>query len=281
LFLRPCGQYAPDSPWSPAESRAAIIKRTHYRPLARLWGSPLLRTRRHLVPMFISQHRRARGIAHQRKRHRAAGRRQLMWLWVRLKQLSAMRLKREELLMKLRARKPQRPGAWSRSKWPPGSPAFTCRLDRNKLRTAQRREGRLSLAHQSHRARSGQALDLLSAARDGGRSLQESQRRSRNSSDLHQDEEWIEAHTFIAFFAYCLHVTLKRRLHARAPPTTGGRELMLTRYTQPEPDLSLLPTNSSSISPLSRRPKSVPLWPIHQTPCSADLSRCARVKSIT
>jgi hypothetical protein len=60
---------------------------------------------------------------------------------------------------------------------------------------------------------------------------------------------------------YCLHVTLKRRLHALAPgltprsviekfgaiqmidvhlPTTDGRELLLTRYTDPQPELRLL-----------------------------------------
>ena len=61
--------------------------------------------------------------------------------------------------------------------------------------------------------------------------------------------------------AYCLQITLQRRLHALAPgltarsalekfaavqmidvhlPTTDGRELLLTRYTQPEPELQLL-----------------------------------------
>jgi hypothetical protein len=78
---------------------------------------------------------------------------------------------------------------------------------------------------------------------------------------FHQLEARIEAHVFIAFLAYCLHVTLARCLHALAPgltprsvlekfaaiqmidvnmPTTDGRELVLTRYTEPEPDLSLL-----------------------------------------
>ena len=77
----------------------------------------------------------------------------------------------------------------------------------------------------------------------------------------HQNEARIEAHVFISFLAYCLHVTLGRRLHGLAPgltprrvfekfaavqmidvhiPTTDGRELQLTRYTQPEPDLMLL-----------------------------------------
>ncbi len=78
---------------------------------------------------------------------------------------------------------------------------------------------------------------------------------------FHQEERRVEAHIFIAFLAYCLQITLQRRLHALAPgltarsvlekfaavqmidvhlPTTDGRELMLTRYTQPEPELQLL-----------------------------------------
>ena len=77
----------------------------------------------------------------------------------------------------------------------------------------------------------------------------------------HQEPERIEAHIFIAFLAYCLHVTLGLRLKGLAPgltprslfekfaavqmidvhiPTTDGRELQLTRYTQPEPELLLL-----------------------------------------
>ena len=85
--------------------------------------------------------------------------------------------------------------------------------------------------------------------------------RDHRPADLHQLEARIEAHVFIAFLAYCLHVTLGRRLHALAPgltprsvlekfaamqmidvhlPTTDGRELLLTRYTEPEPELRLL-----------------------------------------
>lgn len=77
----------------------------------------------------------------------------------------------------------------------------------------------------------------------------------------HQHESRIEAHIFIAFLAYCLHVTLGRQLHAHAPaltarsaieqfaavqmidvhiPTTDGREIQLTCDTQPEPPLRLL-----------------------------------------
>ena len=69
------------------------------------------------------------------------------------------------------------------------------------------------------------------------------------------------ASLFIAFLAYCRHITLTHRLHALAPgltarsalekfaavqmidvhlPTTDGREIVLHRYTQPEPELKLL-----------------------------------------
>jgi hypothetical protein len=77
----------------------------------------------------------------------------------------------------------------------------------------------------------------------------------------HQLEHRIEAHIFIAFMAYCLQVTLRRRLRDLAPgltpravlekfralqmidvhlPTSDGRTLILSRYTQPESDLQLL-----------------------------------------
>ena len=52
-------------------------------------------------------------------KERAMRRRQLKWLWARLDQLSAMRLKREELLMKLGAARHKAPTAWRllRLKW--------------------------------------------------------------------------------------------------------------------------------------------------------------------
>jgi len=73
----------------------------------------------------------------------------------------------------------------------------------------------------------------------------------------HQKDSRIEAHIFIAFLAYCLHVTLRLRLQQSAPgltprsvlekmasiqmldvhmPTTDGRELRMSRHTQPLPE---------------------------------------------
>ena len=38
---------------------------------------------------------------------------------------------------------------------------------------------------------------------------------------FHQQERRVEVHIFIAFLAYCLQITLQRRLHALAPGLTG------------------------------------------------------------
>jgi hypothetical protein len=196
-------------------------------------------------------------------KERAMRRRQLKWLWARLKQLSAMRLTREELLMKLGAARQKTPTAWRlvTIEVPPNSAMFSYRLDRNKLRVARRREGRYllrtNLTEHDPATLWTYYLQLV-AVEEAFKTLK---------GDLairpifHQDQARIEAHIFIAFLAYCLHVTLKRRLHALAPgltprsvlekfaamqmidmhvPTTDRRELVLTRYTDPEPELRLL-----------------------------------------
>src|SRR5205823_955514 len=103
---------------------------------------------------------------------------------------------------------------------------------------------------------------------------------------FHQLEARVEAHVFIAFLAYCLHVTLARRLHALAPgltprsvlekfaamqmidvhlPTTDGRELVLTRYTEPEPELSLLLEKLKLELPAQPPPK-ITAGPVPPTP---------------
>ncbi|HEV2979488.1 MAG TPA: IS1634 family transposase [Casimicrobiaceae bacterium] len=196
-------------------------------------------------------------------KERAMRRRQLKWLWARLKQLSAMRLTREELLMKLGAARQKTPTAWRlvTIEVSPNSAMFSYRLDRNKLRVARRREGRYLLRTnltEHDPAKLWTYYLQLVAVEEAFKTLK---------GDLairpifHQDQARIEAHIFIAFLAYCLHVTLKRRLHALAPgltprsvlekfaamqmidmhvPTTDRRELVLTRYTDPEPELRLL-----------------------------------------
>jgi transposase len=196
-------------------------------------------------------------------KERAMRRRQLKWLWPRLKQIAAMKLSREELLMKLGAARKQARTAWRlvAIEVAANSAEFSYQLDRTKLRQRRRREGRYLLRTnltEHDPAKLWSYYLQLVTVEEAFKTLK---------GDLairpifHQQEARIEAHVFIAFLAYCLHVTLARRLHALAPgltpravfekfaavqmidvhvPTTDGRELVLTRYTQPEPELALL-----------------------------------------
>jgi hypothetical protein len=53
-------------------------------------------------------------------------------------------------------------------------------------------------------------------------------------------------------------------------PTTDGRELVLTRYTEPEPELRLLLKKLKLELPAQPPQKSLPL-PLRRSRCSADL----------
>ena len=211
-------------------------------------------------------------------KERAIRRRQLKWLWARLKKLSTMRLARDALLMKLGAAKTKTPAAWRLSEIEVAQRGadFTYRLDRNKLRQVRRREGRYLLRTNltaSDPAPLWQFYLQLVEVEAAFKTLK---------GDLairpifHQQEHRIEAHIFIAFLAYCLHVTLGQQLKALAPgltpravlekfaavqmidvyvPTTDGRELSLTRYTQPEPELKLLLDKLKLTLPAQAPPK--------------------------
>jgi len=196
-------------------------------------------------------------------KERAMRRRQMRWLWARLTQLAALKLTREELLMRLGAARKQARTAWRLMAIEVAADTATLsfRLDRAKLRQARRREGRYllrtNLTDDDPARLWGLYLQLVS--------VEEAFKNLKGDLAIrpifHQLEARIEAHIFIAFLAYCLHVTLGRRLHALAPgltprsaiekfaavqmidlhvPTTDGRELLLTRYTEPEPELRLL-----------------------------------------
>ena len=196
-------------------------------------------------------------------KERAMRRRQLKWLWRRLAQIAAMKLTREELLMKLGAARSQALTAWRLVPVvvPKTGSTFSYRLDRNKLRQVRRREGRYLLRTNLTENDPAQLWSYylqLVAVEEAFKNLK---------GDLairpifHQHQDRVEAHIFIAFLAYCLHVTLGRRLHALAPgltprsvlekfaaiqmidvhiPTSDGRELVLTRYTEPQAELKLL-----------------------------------------
>jgi hypothetical protein len=77
----------------------------------------------------------------------AIHRRQLKWLWARLKQLAGMKLTREELPMRPGAARKQARAAWRllAIEVAKDSATFSYRLDRDKLRRVRRRESRYLL----------------------------------------------------------------------------------------------------------------------------------------
>ena len=196
-------------------------------------------------------------------KERAMRKRQLKRLWARLKQLSGMTLTHQELLMKLGAARSQYPSGWRlvEVQVHDQNPTFTYRLKRDKLRQVRRREGRYLLRTNltgSDPAELWRYYIQLTQVEEAFRNLK---------GDLsirpihHQKEARIEAHIFIAFLSYCLHVTLAQQLRPHAPgltprsvlekfaavqmidveiPTTDGRTITLTRHTEPEPELKLL-----------------------------------------
>jgi Transposase DDE domain len=196
-------------------------------------------------------------------KERAIRKRHLKWLWRRLEQIAAMKLTREELLMKLGAARSHVPAAWRLVvvEVAKEGAAFSYRLDRDKLRQARRREGRYLLRTNLTEADPVKLWNLYLQLVNVEEAFKTLKGDLAIRPIFHQLEARIEAHIFIAFLAYCLHVTLARRLHALAPgltprsvlekfaamrmidvhvPTTDGRELLLTRYTEPELDLKLL-----------------------------------------
>jgi transposase len=210
-------------------------------------------------------------LAQSRQRlskERAIRRRRLKKLWRRLAHLRQMRLSRDELLIKLgQAKEEAGRVAWKLVQITvaeadnSATELLSYGLNKERLRVVRRREGRYLLRSNVIGIDPAQLWELyiqLTQIEEAFRNLK---------GDLairpiyHQLEKRIEAHIFVAFMAYCLHVTLRRRLHKLAPgltpravlekfktiqmidvhlPTTHGRTVILPRYTQPEPEQRML-----------------------------------------
>ena len=195
-------------------------------------------------------------------KERAIRRKQLKRLWARLRQLQGMALTRDQLLLKLGAARQRWPAAWRLVQvTPQPDGTLTIALNRAKLRQVRRREGRY-LLRTNVTDRDPAHLWALYM-----RLVQVEEAFKTLKGDLalrpihHQVPPRIEAHIFVAFLAYALHATLRRRLRDLAPgltsravleklravqmvdvhlPTTDGREIVLSRYTAPERDVTLL-----------------------------------------
>jgi transposase len=208
--------------------------------------------------------------SHQRiDKERAMRRRQLRALFKRLKELQAMKFNSSQtLLLKLGAAKGKYPAAWRlldialpEAKTGPANVSFSFQLNRQKVREIRRREGRYLLRTNLSGREPAQLWQFYIQ-------LVEIEAAFKNLKDdlqlrpiYHQLQHRIEAHIFVAFISYCLHVTLKARLRLVAGgltpravldkfatmrmldvkfPTTDGRTLILSRYTEPDTDHKLL-----------------------------------------
>jgi transposase len=138
---------------------------------------------------------------------------------------------------------------------------FTFKLDKAKLKEAERRDGHYLL-------RTNLVTEDPAVLWDRYMQLTQIEATFKClKSDLgvrpiyHQLEHRVDAHIMVAFLAYCLTVTLKHRLQAYAPgltpravleklatiqmldvsfPTTDGRRLVMPRYTEPDAEQALV-----------------------------------------
>jgi transposase len=230
----------------------------------------------------------------------AMRRRALKRLVKRLQTLQTMKLTRTQLLIKLGEAKARYRPAWrliaitlpeptqaqapslratsaSRGNAAAQSPAnFAFHLDRKKLRQVRRREGRYLLRTNLCGREPAELWQFYIQ-------LTEIEAAFKNLKDdlqlrpiHHQLESRIEAHIFVAFMAYCLHVTLRARLKPLAPgltpravldklaaiqmldvhfPTTDGRTLILSRYTEANAEQKILLQQLNLTLPAQPPPK--------------------------
>ncbi len=201
-------------------------------------------------------------------KERGMRRRRLKKLWRRLHALRGQSLKRDELLLKLGAAKKEAGRAWHlveirlpKARQAVTPETFTFSLRRDRLRQARRREGRYLLRSNLTGEDPATLWRYYMQLAEIEQAFKELKHDLAIRPIFHRRESRIEAHIFVAFIAYCLHVTLKNQARPRAPgltprailekfstiqmvdvhlPTADGRHLVLPRHTQPERDHQLL-----------------------------------------
>jgi len=202
-------------------------------------------------------------------KERAMRRRRLRRYLARLAVLKRQALTRDQLLLKLGAARHDAGRAADLVKITlPGkephsdtASVFDFAIDRKRLRRARRREGRYLLRTNLPDHDPDELWSFYVQLTEVEQAFKELKHDLAIRPIYHQTEPRIEAHIFVAFLAYCLQVTLKARLKRLASgltpaeviakfktmqmvdvhvPTTDGRELVLSRYTQPEVELRML-----------------------------------------
>jgi hypothetical protein len=225
--------------------------------------------------------------ADRRQKETAMRRRRLKRLVHGLNRLKRRRISRDTLLKKIAVLQKEAGSAASlvtirepAADEPVNRTTFRCTLDRAARRAALERDGCYLLRGHLPWADFPAGLDKQAATLWAWymQLVQVEEAFKTLKSELalrpvyHKVGPRVEAHVFVAFLGYCLTVTLRMKLRARAPgltpraalqalsaiqmvdvtiPTTDGRELILRRYTEPEPEAAHDPgaTQNDSATP--------------------------------
>lgn len=196
-------------------------------------------------------------------KERGMRQRRLKAYWKRLGELKKQQPPRDELLKKLGAAQEKAgrgaSGLVTVEVTPEGGLVY--QLNRSQLRTVRGREGRYLLRTNL----TENDPELIWRCYMQLCFVEEAFRTLKGDLGLrpiyHQRPDRIEAHLFVAFLAYCLSITLRQKLRQIAGglmprsvleklatlqmldvtiPTTDGRQLQLTRRTEPSLDVQLL-----------------------------------------
>lgn len=202
------------------------------------------------------------------KKEKAIRVRKLRKLWCELKEFRKQRPSRDRLLMKIGAVKKEAGRLFSlvdirlpKHNEKVTAETFSFTFNTAKYRTVMNREGsyllRSNLKNENPSILWQQYIQLTE--------IEQVFKELKNDLAIrpiyHKRDKRIESHIFVAFCAYCLQVTLKHKLRPLARgltprsvlekfaaiqmvdvhlPTTDGRHLILSRYTEPEDDVQLL-----------------------------------------
>ena len=202
-------------------------------------------------------------------KERSMRRRRLKRLWKRLQELQQMKKQsRDDLLMRLGAARKAAGRAWSlvKVRVPEEEETvtpetFRFEINRGKLRERRRREGRYLLRSNMTRESPEHVWEKYIQLTQIEQAFKDLKGDLSIRPVYHQTDERIEAHIFVSFLSYCLFATLRHLLRPHATgltprsaiekvsqmqmvdihlPTTDGRTIVLSRYTEPEQDLKLL-----------------------------------------
>ena len=201
-------------------------------------------------------------------KERSIRKRKLKKLWEQLNKMHKQKLTRDQLLLKLGSAKKDAGRVYSLAKinlpkvnQEVTKKTFTFFLDKKRLRILRKREGHYLLRSNLKEEKPEILWEYYLRLTEIEQAFKEMKNDLLIRPIYHQEDHRIEAHIFISFIAYCLQITLKQRLktlaHGLTPraviekfaaiqmvdvylPTTDGRQLILSRYTQPEKDQKIL-----------------------------------------